>query len=94
MSYAWRDLGDGVKVRVGVCLNCGIAPSAPDDCGMPTENCPHFGINGCKKIMRQLNDVDLTKCYECGRPHRLADEDAGSDREQARLCVKCFLITK
>jgi len=54
VKYAWRDLGDGVKVRVGVCRQCGIAPSAPDDCGKPTPDCPNFGINGCKKTLRIL----------------------------------------
>ena len=33
---AFRDLGDGVPVRVSRCPMCGIIPTAPDDCGMPT----------------------------------------------------------
>lgn len=46
-GYAWRDLGDGVPVMVKVCPMCGVSPSAPDDCGMPTPECPNFGKDGC-----------------------------------------------
>jgi len=33
---------------------------------------------------------DPTLCHTCGRPHRLIDADAGSDREMARQCISCF----
>lgn len=34
---------------------------------------------------------EQTICLDCGKPHYLNDEDAGSDREIKRLCVKCYL---
>ena len=44
-NYSWRDLGDGVPVRVERCPKCGVAPAAVDDCGMPTPTCPYFGVD-------------------------------------------------
>lgn len=36
----------------------------------------------------ELNEAVL--CVECKQPHGLTFYDAGSDREVARLCCKCF----
>jgi hypothetical protein len=37
-----------------------------------------------------VNRSEPTLCDECGHPHRLTDEDAGTDREMARMCVHCW----
>jgi len=34
---------------------------------------------------------DQTTCLDCGKPHYLNDEDAGSEREIKKLCIKCYL---
>jgi len=36
----------------------------------------------------ELNESML--CVNCGEPHYLQIDDAGSDREVERLCDKCF----
>jgi len=44
-KYRYRDLGDGMKIKVAECKKCGVAPASVDDCGCfgdPT--CPNFGI--------------------------------------------------
>jgi hypothetical protein len=48
-GYAWRDLGDGVPVLVKICSMCGVSPSDPDDCEMPTPECPNFGKDACAR---------------------------------------------
>jgi hypothetical protein len=53
---AFRDLGDGVPVRVSRCPMCGIIPTAPDDCGMPTPECPNFGKDACARKRKQWED--------------------------------------
>lgn len=43
-GYVWRDLGDGIKVRVAECSKCGVAPSSVDDRGcFGDSTCPNFG---------------------------------------------------
>tara|TARA_R110000803_G_scaffold126130_1_gene193604 strand:+ start:33 stop:284 length:252 start_codon:yes stop_codon:yes gene_type:complete len=54
---AYRDLGDGVPVRVSRCPMCGITPSAPDDCGMPTPECPNFGKDACARKRKLWEDT-------------------------------------
>jgi hypothetical protein len=56
-GYAWRDLGDGVPVMVKVCSMCGVSPSAPDDCGMPTVECPNFGKDACARERKRWEDA-------------------------------------
>lgn len=34
--------------------------------------------------------IEPLLCQKCGLPHGLKDYDAGSDREIARMCKKCF----
>ena len=55
-GYAWRDLGDGVPVMVKVCPMCGVSPSAPDDCGMPTPECPNFGKDACARERKRWEE--------------------------------------
>lgn len=34
--------------------------------------------------------INPLNCSWCGRPNLLDDNDAGSDREEQGLCLKCF----
>ena len=51
-------------------------------------------------FLNQFEDVEVqmaraqnpTVCQHCGKPHLLSDEDAGSDREAAKLCLSCYKI--
>ena len=34
--------------------------------------------------------INQLNCTMCGKPHLLDDNDAGSNREEQRLCLACF----
>ena len=38
----------------------------------------------------KISTSNINNCSTCGKPHFLNDEDAGSDREIKRQCVKCY----
>jgi hypothetical protein len=61
-------------------------------CGFPLRD--HFNVSphcSCPKYVRsRRKKKDSILCISCGIPHCLRDEDAGSDREQLRLCKDCY----
>lgn len=78
----WRDEGSG------------IVPLPEHDMAQHAERVARIAwSNGAYKqqysaYRKPCNTAML--CLRCGRPHRLRDEDAGSDREALRLCAECF----
>ena len=63
-DYVWRDLGDGQPVRVKRCQMCGVAPSAVDDCGMPSPACPYFGRNNSKPPIELVDIAPFERLVE------------------------------
>lgn len=43
-----------------------------------------------KSLSEKLEPKNISLCKKCYNPHRLQDEDAGSLREELRLCIYCF----
>jgi len=46
-----------------------------------------FGLGALEDA---LTNPSPLACRRCGKPRRLRDEDAGTEREVARLCEDCF----
>lgn len=42
------------------------------------------------RLVKKSSDIQpVSNCSTCGKPHRLRDEDAGTEREIKRLCIDC-----
>ena len=43
-----------------------------------------------QELKKESEVKNILLCRNCYNPHRFMDEDAGSDREELRMCVRCF----
>jgi len=50
----------------------------------------HLHKSPLDNVKHTREALPATSCSACGKNHWLTDDDAGSDREIARLCTSCF----